>query len=327
MLLRLPLLLLCFLGFGPAWLAHDLQARETLPVVPLFGDRYVPLDRWASAKGFSFRWDKAGKTVSATNRWAKLLFSVNSKKASINGLTIWLSNPVQPSGTSVYISERDVLKTLHPILYPDKLPKGRAIRTVMIAAGHGGRDPGYQLNKEQEKKYTLLMAKAVREALIASGFKVQMTRESDVYIHPEQQATLANRAQADLFITLHYNASSEITPAGVETFCLTPAGALSTNGGAPSPRSPGNSQDPFNVHLAYQVQKSILANSGFADRGLRRAGFLVLREITMPGILIEGGFLSNPADAKKILSATHRKTMARAIADGVLAFKRLVERK
>jgi N-acetylmuramoyl-L-alanine amidase len=67
-------------------------------------------------------------------------------------------------------------------------------------------------------------------------------------------------------------------------------------------------------------------NVGLADRGLRRAGFLVLREITMPGVYIEGGFLSNPSDARKITSSAHRKIAARAVVDGVLSFKRLVER-
>ena len=108
---------------------------------------------------------------------------------------------------------------------------------------------------------------------------------------------------------------------------MTPAGAISTNGGNPSPRSRGNKNDSLNLLLGYQVHKSLLQNTDFEDRGVRRAGFMVLREIDMPGILIEGGFMSNPTDAKKIYSSAHRKIVARAVADGVLNFKRLVERK
>jgi N-acetylmuramoyl-L-alanine amidase len=120
---------------------------------------------------------------------------------------------------------------------------------------------------------------------------------------------------------------ADIDPKGVETFSLTPAGAVSTNGGTPSPHSRGNRNDSLNLLLGYQVHKFLLQRTDFEDRGLRRAGFMVLREIDMPGILIEGGFMSNPSDARKIFSAAHRKVVARAIADGVLNFKQLVESK
>ena len=78
--------------------------------------------------------------------------------------------------------------------------------------------------------------------------------------------------------------------------------------------------------LAQQVHKSLVQNTEFADRGIKRAAFQVLREITMPGILIEGGFMSNPFDAQKIYHPVHRRKAARAITDGILAYKRLVER-
>ena len=77
--------------------------------------------------------------------------------------------------------------------------------------------------------------------------------------------------------------------------------------------------------LAYQVHKSMLKETDFEDRGIRRAGFMVLRHLNMPGILIEGGFMSNPSDAKKIYSSEQRKVMARAIAAGVVQYRKVVE--
>jgi N-acetylmuramoyl-L-alanine amidase len=263
----------------------------------------------------------------ATNRWARLSFLVNSKKASINGLNVWLSSSVIPNGNTVYFGERDLQKLILPILYPEKLPDGKRVKTIAVAAGHGGKDPGYQINRQQEKKYTLLMAKALKDALAAAGFKVIMTRETDVFIDLEEQAARANRERADLFITLHYNAAAEIDAKGLETYCLTPAGAISTNGGSPMSRSPGHREDSFNPLLAYDLHRSLIQTAGLEDRGIRRAGFVVLRNITMPGVLIEGGFLSNPSDAQRICSANERKTAARAMVDGVMSFKRLVERK
>jgi N-acetylmuramoyl-L-alanine amidase len=308
------------------WCACVSTAAESLRVVKLFGGRYVSLQQWAARKGFTFDWDQPGKTVKVNISWAKMTFNIHSKRANINENTIWLCHSVTVSGGTVYISERDIEKTLDPILFPELLPKGAKIRTVMIAAGHGGKDPGYIFNRAQEKKYTLLMAKALKEALREAGFKVLMTRERDVFIDLEEQAFLANRARADLFVTVHYNAVSDTAPNGIETFCLTPAGAISTNGGTPSPSSTGNRNDALNALLTYKVHKEILLKTDFADRGIRRAGFLVLRHLRMPGILIEGGFLSHPSDAKKIHSAAHRKVVAKAIADGILSMKSLVER-
>jgi N-acetylmuramoyl-L-alanine amidase len=311
--------------FTPLCSAARPAAR--LETVPIHGDRYVPIKGWAESKGFSFGWDVPSKAVTASNRWARLSFVVNSKKASINGLNVWLSSAVIPNGNGVYLAERDLQKLILPILYPEKLPVGKKIKTIAVAAGHGGKDPGYQINRQQEKKFTLLMAKALKDALTAAGFKVIMTRETDVFVDLEEQAARANRAKADLFITLHYNAAAEIDAKGLETYCLTPAGAISTNGGSPMGRSPGHKQDSLNSLLAYQLHRSLIQNAGLEDRGIRRAGFVVLRNITMPGVLIEGGFLSNPGDAEKICSANDRRTAARAIVDGIMSFKRLVERK
>jgi N-acetylmuramoyl-L-alanine amidase len=300
---------------------------EKLSTYSLFGSKYASLHQWARVKGFTLDWDKQNKIVHLRNNWARLSFVVGSKRTTFNNVTVWLCSPLTEHREALYISERDIHKTIYPILYPDKLPKGKQIKTIVIAPGHGGKDPGNMVNKAQEKTYTLLMAKALKDALAACGFSVKLTRESDLFVDLEPQAAIARRAKADLFITVHYNAVADIDPKGVETFSLTPAGATSTNGGTPSPRSTGNKNDSLNVLLGYQVHKSILQNTDFEDRGLRRAGFMVLREIDMPGILIEGGFMSNPTDAKKIYSAEHRKVVARAITDGVLSFKRLVERK
>ena len=287
---------------------------------------YVSLNDWARQKGFTVDWDRENKLAQVNSKWTKLTFNVTSKKASINGLSLWLCSAVLEHRDALYISERDIYKTIHPILYPEKLAKGKRVKTVAIAPGHGGKDPGNMVNREQEKKYTLLLAKALKQELIAHGFKVVMTRETDTFIDLEPQAQIARRAKADLFVTVHYNAVADVSPKGVETFALTPAGAISTNGGTPNQRSDGNKNDAFNMLLAQQVHKSILRRTDFEDRGIRRASFMVLRHLNMPGILVEGGFMSNPSDAKKIYSTEHRKIVARAIAEGIVNYRSLVER-
>lgn len=312
--------LLCFLPIPS-------HGTERLTTVKLQGERYVSLHKWARSANFDIAWDKKGKDVVVTSKWSKLVFTVNSRKATINGANVWLTSGILAGNDTLYVGERDLDTLITPILYPPRLGKGKEVRTVVIAAGHGGKDPGYVLKSQQEKKYTLLLAKTLKEMLEASGLKVVMIRDTDVYHHPETQAARANRAKADLFVTVHYNAASVSSAKGVETFCLTPVGATPTNGGrVPSKRSPGNKYDSHNALLAFHVHRSIVNDMDLEDRGIRRAGFLVLREVSMPGILIEGGFMSNPSDARKIFDADKREKMARSITDGILAYKRLVER-
>jgi N-acetylmuramoyl-L-alanine amidase len=109
---------------------------------------------------------------------------------------------------------------------------------------------------------------------------------------------------------------------------MTPARTSSTNSrgeGANTGSYPGNRFDSKNMLLAYQVQKTLLKNLATEDRGVRRARYAVLRTAEMPAILIEGGFMSNKAEAKKIYDAGYRRQMAQAITEGVMNYKRLVE--
>ena len=90
-------------------------------------------------------------------------------------------------------------------------------------------------------------------------------------------------------------------------------------------RKVGNRNDDKNMLLAYELQKSLVGHLNVEDRGVRRARFEVLREAEMPAALIEGGFMSNPADARRIYDAGFRQQMAQAIVTGILAYKNKVE--
>jgi N-acetylmuramoyl-L-alanine amidase len=144
----------------------------------------------------------------------------------------------------------------------------------------------------------------------------------------EDRVEAARARRADLFVSLHFNAAADSgsDAKGVEVYCVTPAGAPSTNargqgGGGPTM---GNAFNHRSINLAWQIQKR-LTGLGLEDRGVRRARFEVLRDAFMPAVLIEGGFLSNPEERKKVLDAAFRKKMAAAIADGIAAYKTKVE--
>ncbi len=137
-------------------------------------------------------------------------------------------------------------------------------------------------------------------------------------------------ALADLFISLHWNSAgqggSEVK--GVETYCLTPAGAPSSNTGndaSGAETRAGNRFNAENLYLAYVLQRSLMRELGVEDRGVHRARFAVLCPSVMPAVLIEGGYMSNPAESKKIYDAGYRRQMAKAIVNGVQSYKRQVE--
>jgi N-acetylmuramoyl-L-alanine amidase len=304
------------------------SASPRPPAAPLHALHYVDLRAWAASRKFDFNWPKKDDPILLTNRWARLSFGIDSRRVEINGIAVWLSFNLFLKNGSAHIAQKDLESVVEPVLYPTKNKK-RPIKVIAISAGHGGKDPGFQNGTHQEKKYTLRLAEDLETVLKRAGFKVVQIRRTDQYIRPEDQPVIAKTKGADTFICLHYNSSLSDTNSvkGVEVFCMTPPGAISTNGGEQTPESfAGNEWDRSNMLLAYETQKAIVRNFGMTDRGVRHARFIVLRDIRMPAILIEGGFLSNPDDANKIFDARHRLEMAHAIADGLLAYKKIVQR-
>lgn len=294
---------------------------------------YVSLNEWARANVFSVRWLERDKTIELASGGTRLTFNVDSRsdarKAQINGVQVWLAFPVLEQGGRVLISEIDLSDTIGPVLSPPKIPRGFRIDSICLDPGHGGKDPGERSGSNEEKKYTLLLAQEAAAQLRAAGFRVFLTRNSDSYVDLSTRTEIARRHGADLFLCLHFNSTEEgrNDVRGTEVFCCTPAGATSTNarGEGNTQWVVGNRNDEKNMLLAYQMQKSYTKNLGVEDRGVKRARFQVLREATMPAVLIEGGFMSHPSEGRKIYDPAYRKQMARAIVEGVLAYKRAVK--
>jgi len=294
---------------------------------------YVSLNEWARANVFKVRWLERDKTVELTSRGARLTFNVDSRsdarRAEINGVQVWLAFPVLEQNGKLLISEIDLSDTIGPVLSPPTIPRGFRLDTICIDPGHGGKDPGNRAGSHEEQKYTLLLAQEAAAQLRAAGFKVFLTRNNDTYVDLSTRPEIARRRGADLFVSLHFNSTEEgrNEVKGTEIFCATPAGATSTNarGEGDTRWVAGNRNDEKNMLLAYELQKSYTKNLNVEDRGVKRARFQVLREATMPAVLIEGGFMSHPGEGRKIYDAGYRKQMARAIVEGVLAYKRAVK--
>jgi len=223
-----------------------------------------------------------------------------------------------------YVHSLDARKTLQPLLgQPFQL--ARSNRTIVIDPGHGGKDVGARncINGEYEKQYTLDCARRLQRRLAESGWTVILTRTNDTYLSLGDRVALADKVNADLFLSLHFNSGNgNGDKAGLETFCLTPSGMpshlLREDGDDPRQQHPNNAFDDQNFQFASSLHRRVLKASGSIDRGVRRARFMgVLRSQGRPAVLIECGYLTNPSDARRIATSEFRQGIAEGVAQAL----------
>lgn len=172
---------------------------------------------------------------------------------------------------------------------------------VVLDPGHGGRDPGaVGRGGLQEKTVVLPVSLRVAEILRAQGIQVIMTRSDDRTLDLEPRVTIANQANATIFVSIHANAISLSRPEvnGIETYYFSESGR----------------------RLAEIIHDSILPASGMRDRGVKQARFYVLRNTNMPATLLEIGFVTGSEDAPRLSDPAWRERMAQAIADGIIRY-------
>jgi len=230
------------------------------------------------------------------------------------------------------LSRLDLAKIIEPSLRPEFIPNLRPVKTVVLDPGHGANDKGAVSRYGNEKDFALDVCLRARRILMDRGYEVKMTRSTDVLIPLEERPQVANRTPDSIFVSVHFNASSENGQAsGFEVFSCTPRGAPSTADETLSLRDvrsePGNVVDVQSGALATCVYHSLLGNIPQADRGIKNARFAVIRLATVPAILIEGGFLSSISDSSLVGSAAWRTKLAEAIVEGIDSYKNLAERK
>ena len=310
--------------------SRSLPANALTPVPPLQrvslqGRDYVRAAAWASAAGLRSRWVTADQELELSNSQGTLHLVHDSRKVRWNGVWVWISAPVTLRDHELFLPYLDIASTLSPLIAPKT--SASPIRVICLDAGHGGEDTGKREGPRSEKQYTLLLAQEVSRLLSKSGFKVVMTRTSDRKVELNDRPLIAKRANADLFLSLHFNAAEVPSAQGIEVYCLTPVGASSTNAGgegADSPASQGNRCDERNVQLAFILQKTLVQKLGREDRGVRRARFAVLRGATMPSVLIEAAFMTHPIDSHSVYFSAQRTRLAQAIVEGISSYKKWI---
>lgn len=263
----------------------------------------------------------ASRIVSLRSERRVIRAQSGTSEFSINGVRFFAHFPLVSNGDDDLISVMDVSKIIEPVLRPSRIQKAERVETVVLDPGHGGTDQGASSTWGTEKEFALEVALAARRELIHAGYRVEMTRVNDVGVSLEDRVNFANRFPRAVFVSIHFNSSSG--GAGVESYALAPEGvpsnASSENhvSAADMELHAGNALDGQNIALTASIHAAVLSRVAAFDRGVRHARFHVLRDIKIPAVLLEGGFISNPVEGQRIATGYYRQQLGAAIAQGV----------
>jgi N-acetylmuramoyl-L-alanine amidase len=233
----------------------------------------------------------------------------------------------------------------------------KRISVVVIDPGHGGKDPGAAVGNAKEKDIVLDLSLRLGNSIKATypEIKVIYTRTKDVFIPLYERANIANKNKADLFISIHVNGTDKTSVQGTETFVLGQHRSKENLEVAKKENSVILLEDDYNtkyegfdpnssesyimfelvqdeyleqsVMLASEIQNQFRQNAKRIDRSVKQAGFLVLRQATMPSVLVEVGFISHPGERNYMLSETGKSSLSVSIFNAFKDYKRKIEEK
>ncbi|HFU4464653.1 TPA: GBS Bsp-like repeat-containing protein, partial [Streptococcus suis] len=200
--------------------------------------------------------------------------------------------------------------------------------TVYLDPGHGGADPGASYGGVHEKNLAMSVANKLKDILLQRGINVLMTRNADYNVDfVTERSRMANNSNADLFISLHFNATGAgVTNAnGIETYWYQPFAEY------PSKINKEKHADPVRLAeseiLANKVQSNLISATGASNRGVKRSTFAVLRETAIPAILVELGFMNNPSELQTVKQSSYQDKLAAGLAKGIMDWYGAVEGK
>ena len=239
-------------------------------------------------------------------RWKSNTFKLhpNRQYAVFNGVPVQLPAPPMYGEDKIYRVTPMTMRNIIDPLMTGKMEQHK-VKRILIDPGHGGHDAGAIGKISKEKDLNFLLAKEIASALQRAGFTVVMTRTNDRFIPLKERAELVRKQKADLFISVHHNASkSNPNAAGIECFAH-------------------RFSRPEDTLLAFMVQHHLVLASGSVNRGIKFANFAVLRNNPVPSILIEAGFITNAAEERSLADPRWRSRAGAAVADAVRAYARL----
>jgi len=290
-------------------------------VTKIDGREYVSLDSVKSFYNF-IRMYRSGNSVILENPKVKMQLKIGGNECLMNNVKFVFSNNIESKGDKTYVSRVDLGKLIDPVLRPNFISNAGDFRTVILDPGHGGKDPGATNPYGTEANYNIKVAGMAKKKLEEKGYKVVMTRNSNVYQSLQQRVEFANAVkESAVYVSIHFNSGGR-SARGIETFTLSPPG-VSHYGRNFRPDDnqsrAGNEHDSSNIALATAVHGTLLYKLGknTLDRGIKRARFSVLSGVRHPAILLEGGFMSHPYEARLIENQAFQTAIASGIVDAI----------
>jgi len=290
-----------------------------------------------------WQWDSVSQSVVMRKGSLTAKALIDSSIVVVDGRSIQLSGPLRRVRSSVLVPV-DFEERVLGLLDTRRLGEGRELWTIIVDAGHGGKDPGaVGRTGLKEKKVTLDIAQKLRDELVQRGFKVVMTRSSDEFISLERRTEIASRNKADLFVSIHANSSQSSSARGVEVYTIRDLDFkekreeqrvknLSIMCGSLAMNSSDSHVTRIVADMLYDYKRgeSQCAASALAkglsqqtdsrNRGTKEAGYFVLRNTLIPAVLVEVGFLSNSKEERQLASPVYREQIAQALADNIAGY-------
>jgi N-acetylmuramoyl-L-alanine amidase len=314
------------------------RAQADLPTLRNSGIDYLNLEDGAARLGLRMERSIPQTAVMLKDGARPVArFADHSRDSDLKGLRVFLGDPVVERGGKFYISRTDYDNRLVPRMRPDLcVPLPRQPHVIAIDPGHGGADDGTENRTfhSMEKTYTLDVAERLKKLLAAAGYAVVLTRETDVDVPKQLRSEIANRADADLLVSIHFNSLYPNTKTtGVEILLFPPRTQRSTNSWSPGQKNdaeeaaaPVNGFNAWNSVLAGVMHRRLLDALKNGDRGEKFEHLGVLRGLKCPGVLVESAFLSSDAEAQRLATPVYRDTIAAAILGGIEDYAEVIRR-
>ena len=372
------LLCLALTGCGSGGGRFKIDPSLQKDLVTFNGCQYVPLTRACTVYGIQCDWDPYTRRAVLTKGPYIVIAMAGSDRILVNGAEKRLSRPVKFDAGTVYepvtLVGRNLILMIEgassggsaapaasrpvPAAVPAAAPalpvppvRHAAVMTVVLDPGHGGKDVGAigRTHGLLEKDNTLAIARRVSDILTRSGMRVIMTRDTDEFIPLPQRAEIANKAGADLFVSIHINSARTRFLRGFECYYLSDAAddnarslealensSLKLSDEADVEHSTGLDRTLWDLtftenriesaELAERICGSVRGSLPINDRGVKTAKFYVLKHTSMPSVLVEVCYLSNPHDETMLKGKTFQDAVARAVAGGILHYKNEFEK-
>lgn len=332
---------------------------NVLPETTLNSVRYVDLEDFSGIFKAVSKQDRSDGRLYLHIYDDQFIFLESSSYYSLKTESYNMHYPLLRKGSHLYLPSVFITEHLRTHFGKAIEPKGRLVTidkprdnsviTIVLDPGHGGKDPGAvgKRLKAQEKVINLAVALKLKHLLEKElGVTAKLTRSDDRFVSLQDRTRFANDHKADLFISIHTNASRDTKSRGLETYYLSTAQSSDARAvealendvverfeGGSAAKSKYDDLDfilsdlsqtehlESSNNMAISVQQNLVAGTKTQDRGVKQANFYVLRGAFMPSILVEMGFISNAEEEQLLVNEEYQERIARTIFEGIKRFK------